>query len=423
MKRVVVTGIGLVTPLGCGANNVWSAFLAGKCGIRRLEGPDYNKISSKVAARVPKFKASEYVAPNEIRTMSPASLFALAASIEAVQDAGIGESCDIRNRTGVAVGMGMSDLEYIIETANILKDRGPSKISPYFVPRILTNMAAGIISIKHGFKGPNHSVSTACATGAHSIGDATNFIRHGNAIAMVCGGTESCISPLSMAGFSRLRALSTKYNDTPEKSSRPFDAQRDGFVMGEGAGIVFLEELDSALSRNAKIYAEILGYGISGDASHLTAPSEDGRGAIQAMQNALTDAKLSDVDRVSYVNAHATSTPLGDAIEVGAINQVFSSHGQERPWVSSMKGSLGHGQGAAGAVEAILAILALHHAILPPNINLDNPDPSLLELVRFTPSHPLHWPLEPGQHRRILLKNSFGFGGTNASLCIASFSP
>ncbi|XP_046449822.1 3-oxoacyl-[acyl-carrier-protein] synthase, mitochondrial-like [Daphnia pulex] len=423
MKRVVVTGIGLVTPLGCGVNYVWNALLAGKCGVRKLESPEYDKIPSKVAARVPGFNASEYVtAASEIRTMSPASLFALAASIEAVKDTGIVDFSAIRKRTGVAVGMGMSDLEYIIETANILKNKGPSKISPYFVPRILTNMAAGIISIKHGFHGPNHSVSTACATGAHSIGDATNFIRHGGATAMVCGGTESCISPLSMAGFSRLRALSTKHNDSPEKASRPFDTQRDGFVMGEGAGILFLEELDSALSRKAKIYAEILGYGTSGDASHLTAPSEEGTGAIQAMQNALDDARLS-AEQVGYVNAHATSTPLGDAIEVRAINKVFSLSSQKQPWVSSMKGSLGHGQGAAGAIETILAILSIHHSTLPPNINLETPDPSMVDLVRFTPSHPLPWSLESGQNRRILLKNSFGFGGTNASLCIASFSP
>lgn len=321
-------------------------------------------------------------------------------------------------RTGVAVGMGMVDLSSVCETFEALQNKGYSRVSPHFVPKILANMAAGQISIKYGFQGPNHSVSTACATGAHAIGDSMRFIRNSDADVMVCGGTESCITPLSIAGFCRIRALASNYNDNPLKASRPFDRDRSGFVMGEGAGILVLEELEHAKKRNATILAEILGYGLSSDANHITKPHPDGKGAYLAMKNALKDAQI-DVKDIDYVNAHATSTPIGDAIEANAIEKVFESS-DKIVHVSSTKGHHGHLLGSAGNLEAIFTVLACQEATIPPTLNLDN-IPEKFKSINFVRNQAINWEHNKNQ-KRIALKNAFGFGGTNACLCISSYS-
>ena len=373
----------------------------------------------KVAAFIPKgsdggkLDLSSHFSPSELRTMSLATCYAILAAEEAINDSKWKPTTDLDlESTGVAIGMGMADLNDILAAGKSL-DLRYSKVSPYFVPKILTNMAAGQISIKYGFQGPNHSVSTACATGAHSIGDSFRMIKYGDADVMVCGGTEASITPLGIAGFCRLRALSTKFNDSPELASRPFDSQRDGFVMGEGAGILVLEELEHAVRRKATIYGEILGYGLSGDAHHITAPREDGHGAYRAMNNALREARVPK-EEVGYINAHATSTPLGDEIEVSAIKRLFGSHSKKLK-VSSTKGAIGHLLGAAGAVEAIFTVLACHSCYLPPTCNLSNPDEDFN--LDFVPHQPKPW-LQMTS-RRIALSNSFGFGGTNSSLCIS----
>lgn len=322
------------------------------------------------------------------------------------------------NRTGVAVGMGMIDLNSICETFELLKGGGYNRVSPHFVPKILANMPGGHISIKYNLRGPNHSVSTACATGAHAIGDSIRFIRNYDADVMVCGGTEACINPLSIAGFCRLRALSCLYNDNPMKASRPFDEKRCGFAPGEGAGMLVLEELEHAKKRNANILAEICGYGLSGDAFHITSPHPEGKGAILAMKNALKDAQLS-LNDITYVNAHATGTMIGDAIEANAIFQLFGKH-TKNVQVSSTKGHHGHLLGAAGCLETIFTILACKSAILPPTLNLDNV-PENLQFINFIRNHPVDWKIDSGK-KRIALKNAFGFGGTNACLCISEYS-
>ncbi|KAJ8967507.1 hypothetical protein NQ314_002822 [Rhamnusium bicolor] len=416
-RRVVVTGIGVLSPVGTGIRESWNNIIAGKCGIEKLEGPDYEHLPCKVAGFVKdkgaELDLSKYFGKTELKTMAPATGYALLATKQALEDANLESMTDeMKQNTGVAVGMGMVDLVDVCNTYESLK-KGYHHVSPFFVPRILPNMAAGQISIKYGFRGPNHAVSTACATGAHAIGDSLRFLRNGDANIMVCGGTESCISPLSIAGFCRLRALSTSFNDEPEKASRPFDKRREGFVMGEGSAILVLEELQHALKRKVRIYAEVLGYGLSGDASHLTAPRSDGTGAFLAMERAVKDAKV-NISEITYVNAHATSTPLGDAIETTAIKNLFGNNCSNIA-VSSTKGAHGHLLGAAGNLEAAFTIKAIEEGILPPTINLETIEDND---INFVPVKSQVW---QKCDKRIALKNAFGFGGTNACLCLSQF--
>lgn len=408
-RRVVVSGLGVVSPLGTGTELVWQNILKGQCGIVALKGDGYSKLPCRIAGIIPPDdKVMKALSKSNLKSMAPATCLALVATEEALSDAKwFPENNVDKEATGVAIGMGMIDLKDVCDTNEALKV-GYNKVSPFFVPRILPNMAAGHISIKYGLRGPNHAVSTACATGAHSIGDAFRFIRNGDADVMVCGGAEACISPLAIAGFSRLRALSTSFNETPEKASRPFDKKREGFVMGEGAAILVLEEYEHAVARNAKMYAEILGYGLSGDASHITTPKDDGSGAVLSMSRALRDAGI-DQNNVTYINAHATSTPVGDGIEATAIKNLFGKH-SDNISVSSTKGAHGHLLGAAGNLEAIFTVLACHHGVLPPTINLEEP----VDDLNYVANEQRSWNAE----RRVALKNSFGFGGTNATLCI-----
>lgn len=410
-RRVVVTGLGVVSPIGTGTEVTWKNLLKGQSGISYLREEQYSKLPCRLAGVIQRVRGdivSNALSPTNLKAMAPATCLAMLATSEALNDANwMSQSEYELEMTGVTLGMGMIDLTDVCNTYETLK-KNYNKVSPFFVPRILPNMAAGHISIRYGFRGPNHAVSTACATGAHSIGDAFRFIRNGDANVMVCGGAESCISPLAIAGFCRLRALSTSFNDEPTKASRPFDKKRDGFVMGEGAAVLVLEEYEHAQKRNAKIYAEILGYGLSGDASHITAPREDGSGAILSMKRAMKDANLNK-EEITYINAHATSTPIGDNIESMAIKTLFENH-RRMISISSTKGAHGHLLGAAGNLEAVFTILACHYGILPPTINLEEP----LDDLNYVANVPHTWESK----RRIALKNSFGFGGTNATLCI-----
>src|SRR5271170_5607110 len=417
MRRVAVTGMGLVTPLGVGLEQVWRRLLAGESGIGAIQSFDVSDLPSRVAGQVPRgdrasglFNADDWVPPKDHRKMDEFIIFALGAAVQAVEDAGWQpDSEEDRERTGVMIGSGIGGLPGITEAAITLHERGPRRISPFFIPSSLINLASGNVSIRYGFKGPNHAVVTACSTGAHAIGDAARLIMLDDADVMVCGGTEAAICRLGLAGFAAARALSTNFNDDPPRASRPWDQGRDGFVMGEGAGILVLEELEHAKRRNARIYAEVLGYGMSGDAYHLTAPAEDGNGAFRSMRNALKRAQLSP-DKIDYINAHGTSTPLGDEIELGAVKRLFGDHAYELS-MSSTKSAIGHLLGAAGSVEAIFAILAIRNGVVPPTLNLDNPSPSCdIDLV----------PKRAKQRRvNYALSNSFGFGGTNASLVFA----
>ena len=414
MRRVVVTGIGLVTPLGIGVEHVWRRLLDGRSGVRTIQAFDVSDLPAKIAGMVPlgetangDFNVDEWIPPKEQRKMDEFIVFALAAAEQAVRDSGwLPEDQESRERTGVMIGSGIGGLPGITEGALTLHEKGPRRVAPFFIPSNLINLASGHVSIRFRFSGPNHAVVTACSSGAHAIGDAARLIQWEDADVMVCGGTEAAVCRLGMAGFAAARALSTGFNDEPERASRPWDKRRDGFVMGEGAGILVVEELEHAKRRGAKIYAEIIGYGMSGDAYHITAPAEDGSGAFRAMRNALKRSGLA-VEDIDYVNAHGTSTPLGDEIELGAVKRVFGDHAYKLS-MSSTKSSIGHLLGAAGSVEAIFSILAMRDGIVPPTLNLEDPSEGCdIDLV----------PLRAKERRvRYALSNSFGFGGTNASL-------
>lgn len=417
LRRVVVTGMGLVTPLGCGVECCWDRLIAGESGIRQITSFDTSDLPSTIAGLVPKddgphsFNPDNYMDPKEQRRMDEFLHFALAAATEAIEDSGWKpQTAEHFERTGVMVGSGIGGLRTIEEGALTLAEKGPRRLSPFFIPSCLINLASGQISIRFGFKGPNHSVVTACSTGAHAIGDAARIIMLSDADVMIAGGAESPVTRLGVAGFCAARALSTNFNDTPTQASRPWDRDRDGFVMGEGAGVVVLEEYHHAVQRGATIYGEIVGFGMSGDAHHVTAPPEDGDGGFRSMKAALNRAKI-DPASVDYINAHGTSTPLGDEIEHGAVKRLFGKNSQKL-LMSSTKSSIGHLLGAAGAVEAIFATLAIKNGIAPPTLNLENPSiEGSLDLV----------PLKPRKASiSVALSNSFGFGGTNASLVIQS---
>ena len=414
MRRVVVTGLGLVTPLACGTEQSWQRLLAGQSGIKRVEKFDVSDIPCKIAGQVPRgdgadgsFNPDEWMEPKEQCKVDDFIIFAMAAAGQALNDAGWHprEYAD-QITSGVLIGSGIGGVEGIAETALLLRDRGPRRVSPFFIPGRLINLASGYVSIKHSLKGPNHAVVTACSTGAHAIGDAGRLIALGDADVMLAGGTESPVNRISLAGFAACRALSTGFNDTPERASRPYDRDRDGFVMGEGAGAVILEEYDHAKERGARIYGELIGYGLSGDAYHITAPAEDGDGAFRCMSAAIRRAGIAASD-INYINAHGTSTPLGDEIELKAVERLVGNAAANIA-MSSTKSSIGHLLGAAGAVEAIFCLLALRDGVVPPTLNLDNP--SVATPIDLVPHTARKRPVE------IVLSNSFGFGGTNASL-------
>ena len=414
MRRVVVTGLGLVTPLACGTEQSWQRLLAGQSGIKRVEKFDVSDIPCKIAGQVPRgdgadgsFNPDEWMEPKEQRKVDDFIIFAMAAAGQALNDAGWHprEYAD-QITSGVLIGSGIGGVEGIAETALLLRDRGPRRVSPFFIPGRLINLASGYVSIKHSLKGPNHAVVTACSTGAHAIGDAGRLIALGDADVMLAGGTESPVNRISLAGFAACRALSTGFNDTPERASRPYDRDRDGFVMGEGAGAVILEEYDHAKERGARIYGELICYGLSGDAYHITAPAEDGDGAFRCMSAAIRRAGIAASD-INYINAHGTSTPLGDEIELKAVERLVGNAAANIA-MSSTKSSIGHLLGAAGAVEAIFCLLALRDGVVPPTLNLDNP--SVATPIDLVPHTARKRPVE------IVLSNSFGFGGTNASL-------
>ncbi|XP_058746443.1 3-oxoacyl-[acyl-carrier-protein] synthase, mitochondrial-like [Vicia villosa] len=432
-RRVVVTGLGMVTPLGCGVDKTWRQLIDGKCGIRELRLEDlkmstfdsetqlttFDQLTSKVAAVVPtgtspgEFNEEFWLNSKEHRSMTRFIAYALCAAEEALRDSNwFPTDQEHKERTGVSIGGGTGSVSDMLDSAQLICEKRTRRISPFFIPRILINMASGHVSMKYGFQGPNHAAVTACATGSHSIGDAMRMIQFGDADVMVTGGTESSIDALSIAGFCRSRALTTKYNSMPQEASRPFDSGRDGFVIGEGSGVLVLEELEHAKNRGAKIYAEIRGYGMSGDAYHITQPPSNGRGAILAMTRALKQSGLHPSD-VDYINAHATSTHLGDAIEANAIKTVFSDHDSSSNLAfSSTKGAIGHLLGAAGAVEAIFSVLAIRHGIAPLTLNLTKPDSVFGDgFMPLTASKEM--PI------RVAMSNSFGFGGTNASLLFA----
>ncbi|MFN3700953.1 MAG: beta-ketoacyl-ACP synthase II [Alphaproteobacteria bacterium] len=418
MRRVVITGMGMVSPLGMGVAHNWAAITAGKSGIRKIEGFDVSDIPSKIAGIIPRtdsqdpqdgaFNPDIYVEPKEQRKTDVFITYGMAAAHEAVMDSGFeAKTEEQQNRTGVLIGSGIGGLDTIYQTSTLMNEKGARRVSPFFVPAALINLTSGHVSIKYGFRGPNHSVVTACATGTHAIGDAARLIAFDDADVMIAGGAEGAVCRLGLAGFAAARALTTGYNDTPERASRPWDRDRDGFVIGEGAGVVVLEEYEHAKKRGAKIYGELIGYGLSGDAHHITAPSEDGNGGYRAMQAALKRAGLNPED-VDYINAHGTSTPVGDGIEFGAVKRLFAN-ALDKMAMSSTKSAIGHLLGAAGAVEAIYSLKAMETGVLPPTLNLDNPsdDCTGIDLVPKTAKE---------KSVGVVLSNSFGFGGTNASL-------
>ena len=418
MKRVVITGMGMVTPLGNGVEHNWQSILAGKSGLGMIEGFDVSDISCQIAGQVPTgdedgaLDMDAHIEPKDQRKLDKFIQFGLVAAQEAIADSGwVAESDEQKERTGVMIGSGIGGLSTIVETSNLMNEKGPRRISPFFIPSALINLISGHVSIQHGFKGPNHAVVTACSTGAHAIGDASRLIMFGDADVMVAGGAEAAICRLGVAGFAAARALSSGYNDDPQSASRPWDKGRDGFVMGEGAGILVLEEYEHAKARGAKIYAEVKGYGLSGDAYHITAPAEDGDGGFRAMKAALRNAGLEPSD-IDYINAHGTSTPLGDLIEAGAVRRLLGD-AINNVSMSSTKSATGHLLGAAGAIEAIYSTLAVQTGDLPPTLNLNDPEDAMdgFDLVPLKSKN---------KNVRYAMSNSFGFGGTNASLIIGA---
>ncbi|NNK68278.1 MAG: beta-ketoacyl-ACP synthase II [Rhodobacteraceae bacterium] len=415
MRRVVVTGLGMVSPLACGVEETWTRLLAGQSGAGTITRFDAGHLATTYACEIPlgdgsdgTFNPDDWMEPKERRKVDDFILYGMAAAVQAVTDAGwTPEDEESRLRTGVMIGSGIGGLSSIAETAVLLKERGPRRVSPFFIPGALINLISGQVSIRYGFKGPNHAVVTACSTGAHAIGDAARLIMLGDADVMVAGGAESPISEIGIAGFNACKALSTKRGNEPERASRPYDADRDGFVMGEGAGVVVLEEYEHAMARGAKIYAEVLGYGLSGDAYHITAPSEDGEGGERSMRAALKSAGLEPA-AVDYINAHGTST-MADTIELGAVERMMGD-AASKATMTSTKSAIGHLLGAAGAVEAIFSILALRDQVAPPTINLD--DPAVTPKLDLAPN------AKREREINVALSNSFGFGGTNASLVL-----
>ncbi len=415
MRRVVVTGLGIVSPLGCGVQTNWERITNGESGVGAVQAFDVSDLPVKIAAQVPRgetasglFNADDWVSPKEQRRMDTFIVYAMAAAAQAVSDAEWTAANDEqRERTGVMIGSGIGGLPEIAKGATLLEGGQARRISPFFIPAALINLASGHISIRYGFKGPNHAVVTACATGAHAIGDAARLIMWDDADVMVAGGTEAAVCRLGIAGFAAARALASKFNDEPLRASRPWDKDRDGFVIGEGAGVVVLEEYEHARKRGARMYAEVVGYGMSGDAHHITAPAEDGNGAFRCMQAALKRAGLG-ADDIDYINAHGTSTPLGDEIELGAVKRLFGPAAANVS-MSSTKSSIGHLLGAAGAAEAIYSIKAIETGVLPPTLNLDNPSEGC-DGIDLVPHVAKEKPV------RAAMSNSFGFGGTNATL-------
>ena len=410
-RRVVITGVGMITPLGIGVEQSWNGLLAGRSGIGKITQFDAANFPTRIAGEVAGFNPEDYIEPKEIKKMDRFIHFALAAAQMAMNDSGLKITDENAERAGVIVGSGIGGLRSIEHYHSVLLEKGPRRITPFFIPMLVVNLASGQISIRFGAKGPNSAVVTACATGSHAIGDAFKIIQRGDADAMIAGGTEAVITPLGIGGFNAMKALSTR-NDEPEKASRPFDMDRDGFIMGEGAGIMILESLETALERGAGIYAEIAGYGMAADAYHITAPSPNGEGAARCMKMALKDAGV-EPSVVNYINAHGTSTKAGDEIETYAIKTVFGEYAYKIP-ISSTKSMTGHLLGAAGGVESVISILSIKDDIIPPTINLDTPDPECdLDYV-------------PKQARRTTvnyaLSNSFGFGGTNACLLFRKFT-
>ena len=406
-RRVAVTGVGLVSPLGIGNDENWRAIVAGKSGIGPITRFDASAFACRIAGEVKGFDPSLYVEKKEIKKMDTFIHFAMAAAQFAMADSGLPVRDDNRERIAVVIGSGIGGLPIIEETQKNYLQKGPRVISPFFITALIANEAAGNVSIRYGLKGPNLSTVTACTTGAHAVGEAYRMIQYGDADAAIAGGTESVITPLAVGGFAVMRALSTR-NDDPQGASRPWDRDRDGFVMGEGAGLVILEEMEAAKKRGARIYAELVGYGLSGDAYHIAAPSEDGDGPARVMKNALADAEIAP-DRIGYINAHGTSTPMGDRIETVAIKMVFGEHAYKVA-VSSTKSSTGHLLGAAGGLETGIVALALHHGVLPPTINYETPDPDCD--LDYVPNVARQEKVE------YALSNSFGFGGTNGCLVL-----
>ncbi len=412
MRRVVVTGLGMVTPLACGVEETWRRLIDGESGAGPITRFDASHLATTYACEIPRgdgsdgtFNPDDWMEPKEQRKVDDFILYGMAAAVQAVEDSGWQPGEEGKLRTGVMIGSGIGGLQTIAETAVLLKERGPRRVSPFFIPSALINLVSGQVSIRYGFKGPNHAVVTACSTGAHAIGDASRLIALGDADVMIAGGAESPISEIGIAGFNACKALSTKWGDDPTKASRPYSDDRDGFVMGEGAGVVVLEEYEHAKARGAKIYAEVLGYGMSGDAYHITAPSETGDGAERSMRAALKNAEMGPGD-VDYINAHGTST-MADTIELGAVERLLGDHAANAT-MSSTKSAIGHLLGAAGAVEAIFCILALRDQVAPPTLNLDTPavEPKLSLAPKVAEKRKID----------VVLSNSFGFGGTNASL-------